>query len=46
MIKTIFWDNDGALVDTEHLYFRATQHVLATVGIPLTKAQLTFKDSD
>jgi HAD superfamily hydrolase (TIGR01509 family) len=36
MIKAIFWDNDGVLVDTEHLYFRATQHVLASVGIPLT----------
>jgi HAD superfamily hydrolase (TIGR01509 family) len=39
MIQAIFWDNDGVLVDTEHLYFLATQHVLATVGIPLTQAQ-------
>jgi HAD superfamily hydrolase (TIGR01509 family) len=39
MIKTIFWDNDGVLVDTERLYFQATQHVLATIGIPLTRAQ-------
>jgi HAD superfamily hydrolase (TIGR01509 family) len=39
MIKTIFWDNDGVLVDTERLYFQATRHVLATIGIPLTKAQ-------
>ena len=39
MIKAILWDNDGVLVDTERLYFLATQHVLATVGIPLTKAQ-------
>jgi len=37
MIKAIFWDNDGVLVDTEHLYFRATQQVLASVGIPLTE---------
>jgi len=37
MVKAIFWDNDGVLVDTERLYFLATQHVLATVGIPLTK---------
>jgi HAD superfamily hydrolase (TIGR01509 family) len=37
MIKAIFWDNDGVLVDTEHLYFQATQHVLASVGIPLTQ---------
>ncbi len=35
-MKAIFWDNDGMLVDTERLYFRATQEVLATIGIPLT----------
>jgi beta-phosphoglucomutase-like phosphatase (HAD superfamily) len=39
MIKAIFWDNDGVLVDTERLYFLATQQVLATVGISLSKAQ-------
>lgn len=33
MIEAIFWDNDGILVDTEHLYFRATQQVLASVGV-------------
>ena len=37
MIEAIFWDNDGVLVDTEHLYFEATRDVLATVGIPLTE---------
>jgi HAD superfamily hydrolase (TIGR01509 family) len=37
--KAIFWDNDGVLVDTERLYFLATQRVLATVDIELTKAQ-------
>ncbi len=37
MIKAIFWDNDGILVDTERLYFTATQNVLATVGINLTR---------
>lgn len=36
MIEAIFWDNDGVLVDTEHLYFEATRDVLATVDIPLT----------
>jgi HAD superfamily hydrolase (TIGR01509 family) len=36
--KAILWDNDGVLVDTEELYFRATQEVLAAVGIPLTEA--------
>lgn len=37
MIEAIFWDNDGVLVDTEHLYFEATRDVLATVDIPLTE---------
>ena len=37
MIKTILWDNDGVLVDTEHLYFRATQEVLSTIGFELTE---------
>ncbi len=37
MIKAIFWDNDGVLVDTERLYFLATRHVLATVGVTLTR---------
>src|SRR5215470_3566057 len=39
MIKAIFWDNDGVLVDTERLYFLATQQVLATVDIALTEQQ-------
>jgi HAD superfamily hydrolase (TIGR01509 family) len=39
---TILWDNDGVLVDTEGLYFRATQEVLRTVGVPLTADQ--FKE--
>jgi HAD superfamily hydrolase (TIGR01509 family) len=39
MIKAIFWDNDGVLVDTEHLYFQATQQVLASIGIHLTQEQ-------
>ena len=37
MVDAIFWDNDGVLVDTEHLYFEATRDVLATVDIPLTE---------
>lgn len=37
MIRAIFWDNDGVLVDTEHLYFEATQQVLATAGITLSE---------
>ena len=37
--KAILWDNDGVLVDTEHLYFQATQHVLASAGVDLTEEQ-------
>jgi HAD superfamily hydrolase (TIGR01509 family) len=37
MIKAILWDNDGVLVDTEHLYFLATQQILASVGVTLTQ---------
>ncbi len=36
MYKAIFWDNDGVLVNTEPLYFEATQKVLAEIGINLT----------
>ena len=36
--KAILWDNDGVLVDTEELYFKATQQILADVGIPLSEA--------
>ncbi len=33
MIKAIFWDNDGVLVDTEGLYFESNRQVLARHGI-------------
>jgi len=36
---TVLWDNDGVLVDTEGWYFRATQSVLETVGLGLTRDQ-------
>ena len=39
MIKAIFWDNDGVLVDTEQLYFEATRQVLGGIGIELTSTQ-------
>lgn len=39
MIKAIFWDNDGVLVDTERLYFRATQETLEAAGVTLDHAQ-------
>ncbi|CAB1082079.1 Phosphoglycolate phosphatase (EC [Olavius algarvensis Delta 1 endosymbiont] len=35
MIKAIFWDNDGVLVDTEKLYFQASREVLSEIGIDL-----------
>lgn len=38
-VKAIFWDNDGVLVDTEQLYFRVTQQVLASVDVLLTEDQ-------
>jgi HAD superfamily hydrolase (TIGR01509 family) len=37
MFKAILWDNDGVLVDTEPLYFRATRLVLGGVGVHLTE---------
>ena len=39
MIKAILWDNDGVLVDTERLYFRATQEILASIGFELSQQQ-------
>lgn len=39
--KWIFWDNDGVLVDTEVLYFRACRETLSDVGIDLTPEKFT-----
>jgi len=39
MLKAIFWDNDGVLVDTEELYFEATRDVLAQAGVALSTAE-------
>lgn len=36
VIRTVLWDNDGVLVDTEGLYFQAGREVMATQGIELT----------
>lgn len=36
-VEAIFWDNDGVLVDTEQLYFRVTQEVLASANVRLTE---------
>jgi len=38
MFDAILFDNDGVLVDTEALYFRANQEALATVGVTLDEA--------
>ena len=37
MQPVIIWDNDGVLVDTESLYFQATQETLAEAGHALTE---------
>ncbi len=39
MIKAIFWDNDGVLVDTEWLFFRATRESMAQIGVDVTQEQ-------
>jgi len=36
MFDPIFWDNDGVLMETEHLYYRANALALQSVGIELT----------
>jgi len=41
MIRALFWDNDGVLVDTERLYFEATRRVMEELGVSLTQAQFT-----
>ena len=38
MIRAVFWDNDGVLVDTEKLYFQATRELLQKAGVTLTVA--------
>ena len=37
MIKAIFWDNDGILVDTEKLYYKANKEIFSGIGIDLTQ---------
>ncbi len=36
MFAAIFWDNDGVLMETEHLYYRANAEALAQAGVELT----------
>lgn len=35
MYSAIFWDNDGILMETEHLYYLANAEALARVGVEL-----------
>lgn len=36
MFDGIFWDNDGVLMATEHLYYQANAEALAQAGVELT----------
>ncbi|ABQ24463.1 HAD family hydrolase [Geotalea uraniireducens] len=36
MFDGIFWDNDGVLMETEHLYYQANAEALARAGVELT----------
>lgn len=36
MFDGIFWDNDGVLMETEHLYYQANAQALAQAGVELT----------
>jgi HAD superfamily hydrolase (TIGR01509 family) len=38
MLRAVFWDNDGVLVDTERLYFEATREALGRAGLELSEA--------
>ncbi len=35
--RAILWDNDGVLVETEHLYFEATRDTVRSAGFELTQ---------
>ena len=35
--RALLWDNDGVLVDTEHLFFRATSEIFGGSGIEVTR---------
>ncbi len=41
MYEWIFWDNDGVLVDTEPLYYRATAEVLHEAGFALSRSEFS-----
>lgn len=35
MFSALFWDNDGVLMETEHLYYLANAEALARIGVEL-----------
>jgi len=37
MFDGIFWDNDGVLMETEHLYYQANAQALARAGVELSR---------
>ena len=39
MFDGIFWDNDGVLMATEHLYYQANAEALAQVGVELSQEE-------
>ncbi len=39
MIRWLFFDNDGILVDTEGIFYEACKRTLATIGVELTVAR-------
>jgi len=39
MFDGIFWDNDGVLMATEHLYYQANAEALAQVGVELSREE-------
>ena len=38
MLKGILWDNDGVLVDTEHLYYLSNKELLSEYNLDLTES--------
>jgi beta-phosphoglucomutase-like phosphatase (HAD superfamily) len=36
MLDGLFWDNDGVLMETEHLYYQANAEALARAGVELS----------
>lgn len=48
MVKAVFFDNDGVLVDTEKYFFESTRQIMAKIGVELTEdkfIELTLIDN-